>query len=186
VDSAGSNDLSITGALWKAGRLGGALWFDGSDDRAITGSPTGLEMDYVTMAAWVWPDEITGSYQFVFNRKKTYSGTYTLFMDTDDTWATRVRREGAETAADIVASDDTATAQVWTHLAATYDGSDLKLFINGDQQREVDSVAGTIDEDYDTNPLVGVNYKAKAHRVSPLKRAKLLGVGRYDHLEHPC
>jgi len=33
--------------------LGGALWFDGSDDRAVAGSPTGLEMDYVTMAARV-------------------------------------------------------------------------------------------------------------------------------------
>jgi len=110
---------------------------------------------------------------FDFNRKKTYSGTYTLFMDPDDYWSTRVRREGAETAADIVASDDTATAQVWTHLAATYDGSALKLFINGDQQREVDSVAGTIDGDHYTNPLVGGDYKAITPRVSPPKRAVL-------------
>ena len=127
--SGNANTGTLSGATWStAGRYGGALAFDGTSawvtvpDAAVLDLTTGM-----TLEAWVYASSV-GAWRTVL-MKETANG-FSYGLDASDT----NRRPSAwiRRTADIGATGTSAfPANSWVHLAATYNGSTLILYLNG-------------------------------------------------------
>ena len=82
----------------------------------------------VTVAAWIKPDKLTGT-QTIFRKREGGTSSLALML-VDRKFTFIVDRVGA---APISVSATAKKAGVWQHLAATYDGADLRLFLDGVQ-----------------------------------------------------
>ncbi len=164
-DFTGTNNavLSLSGASYATGKVGQGFRFDGTNGYVQIPDSNSLKPAAVTVEAWVWLDPaintITNSRneQIVF-KKNTWSAFfegYSLLKESlpngDGTYTDRfqfcVSRTGNQ---QIIRSLTIAQRGVWYHVAATYDGNQSKLFVNG-----VAEVSGTpgFALDYDTTPV---------------------------------
>lgn len=118
------------------GRVAGALSFDGVDDWVTVGAAPELDFSgRMTMAAWVKPDQV-GTYDTVLLRERGGSSAYSLYT----TNGGGQKRPNASTDETTAYAPQQIQPGVWTHLAATFDGSRLRLWVNG---LMVDSVAAS-------------------------------------------
>jgi hypothetical protein len=162
-DSIGANNgtLSSSGASYAPGEVGQAFRFDGTNGYVqIPDSPT-LKPANVTVEAWVWLDpklpSTNGGEQIVF-KKNTWSAWfegYSLLKETvdngngtsSDRFQFVVSRSGNQV---VINSQTMAQRGVWYHVAASYDGNQSILYVNG--VAEASATPGFA-LDYDTTPL---------------------------------
>lgn len=128
-DSGNGNTGTIRGATWTSGRSGGALSFDGSSNWVTVPDSTSLDlMTAMTLEAWVKPAALGTSWRTAVVKEASGTLAYGLYA-----------HDGGPgpSAHAIVTSDTYATTSTtlpvgsWTHLAASYDGSLLTVWING-------------------------------------------------------
>jgi glucose/arabinose dehydrogenase len=138
---------TISGALWSgAGRHVGALQFDGVNDSVRIADHADLDLTTaMTIEAWVRPSTV-GSWRTVIFKEQTSHMTYALYGSVDGRPTGQVYVGGQRE----VRSASTITANTWIHLAATYDGAALRLYVNG---TEVRSLAVTGSMTVSTGPL---------------------------------
>ncbi len=132
ADSSGSgnNGTLTNGPVWTAGRMGSGLAFDGTNDSVtIPHSPSLALAGAFSMAAWVNPAISTTNFKsvmvknyshFLYASVKGYCGNGAVLVGF-------VGSAGTKTACDR----NPLPANAWTHLAATNDGSVLRLYRNG-------------------------------------------------------
>ncbi len=114
---------------WVAGRIEGALRFDGIDDYVDCGDTASLQITgtEISVAAWVkWDtaEEYSGI------AMKTSSGDwidgYGLYADTDsDSVNFYVTDYGIRASKSFTADDQ------WHHVVGTYDGSNVRVWVDG-------------------------------------------------------
>ena len=132
TDASGNgNTATLTGlnpaSAWTTGRTGGALKCDGSggalvnDSVSLDGITTG-----VTIAAWVNRLSATTGFSAVLSRETgtTNGQYYWLGLSGDD--AEFYGLSG-------VLSTTTVPMGIWTHMAATHDGTTARIYVNGAQ-----------------------------------------------------
>lgn len=126
-DVAGSNDGSITDAtLGVAGLLGTSAYsLDGSDDGVAIGSLA--TPPAWTLSAWVKKDSTTSSKHIWGDNGRRATLAYEIYGS--DGYEVRIW-DGSN--AYLLTSSNTTTGE-WLHLAGTFDGSTLALYINGSQ-----------------------------------------------------
>jgi len=163
-DSAGTNNGTISGPVWAAGQIGGALEFDGVNDYVNMGSDSSLKPDLpVTLSAWVRLDEIN-RYNFIIftdNRMTRYYGIWFYVANNNNTlqlgygdggikdmWH---RRSKAGTTALL--------HDVWYHVAAVVKGpKDMSIYINGvDDGGTYSGTGGTLAYSADGDVFVGTS-----------------------------
>jgi uncharacterized protein (TIGR03437 family) len=132
VDSSGNgNHGTISNGAWRsAGRYGSALWFNGSTSRVNIPDAPSLDLTTgMTFEAWIRPSSLS-SYRTVVMKEQPGGLVYALFANTDSN----------RPSANIYVGQETDTRgprklklNSWSHLAATYDGKVLRLYVNGTQ-----------------------------------------------------
>jgi hypothetical protein len=133
---------TVSGATWSsAGRNGGALSFDGVDDLVTVADHNSLDLTTgMTIEAWVRPSSVSG-WRAVVQKMQGFEGlAYTLYAGSPtDMAAAHV------TTTSVVRVPSTAPIglNVWTHLAMTFDGTTVRLFIGGSQVASV-AASGSI------------------------------------------
>ena len=133
ADRSGSGNVgSVVGASWDpAGRFGKALAFDGAGDVVSIPDSASLHLSSaMTLEAWVKPSALGSTWRTVIFKERASGVTYALYANDD---FSRPLAQLFDTAEREAGGTTQLTPNVWTHLAATYDGSSLKLFVNAVQ-----------------------------------------------------
>ena len=137
------NDTSVANAAFSNNN-GGYIEFDGTDDYVVVSDVSHLDLrDKLTMSCWAWFDgDGGGSNTIVFGKEKSGSAQYSMVrMNSGDTLDVGLHTGGwTDFFTSTVLSDDT-----WYHLSATYDRSNVKVYVNGslvDTTAETDAISG--------------------------------------------
>ena len=132
IDASGNNNLgTIIGGTWStSGKYGNALSFNGTSNRVDVLDSSSLHLtSAMTLAAWVNPTSLSTAWQDVI-----YKGNVNYFlMASSDNGGSPVG--GGTFGSTVKGTFGTAAlaANTWTYLATTYDGSTIKLYVNGVQ-----------------------------------------------------
>jgi hypothetical protein len=134
----------ISGAAWTtAGRFGNGLSFDGVNDWVTIADHARLDLTTgMTLEAWVRPAALAGFTTVVQKERGTTSLAYSLYGSNDSSRppAGYINLSGIDHSA---VGPDVLPLSTWSHLAATYDGTVLLLYVNGVQVASR-SVGGSI------------------------------------------
>jgi hypothetical protein len=160
VDTSGLNNHGVvSGATWGApGIHGGSLVFDGVDDKVTVAHAASLNLDRMTLSAWVFPMELGDWRSIIFKEHATSGLVYSLYADTGVS-SSHSRYSPAGPGAWIksagwIVGEVTKTElplYQWTHLAATHDGIRVRLYRDGVQVASI-AMTGVIQDS--VRPLV--------------------------------
>ena len=155
ADSSGNgNDGTLlpTGLepTWVSGMFGNALSFDGTDDYLQVPSSSSLNPATITVEAWFKATDITGQTYPPIVKKADANAGYALEIYHGDSklrfWVYIDSVGWKSSPASGAISLDT-----WYHAVGTYDGSYVRLYINGSEVTSGTAQSGTIKAA--TNPL---------------------------------
>jgi hypothetical protein len=131
ADSSGNaNTGTITGATWStAGKTGGALSFNGTSNYVQVADSASLDLTTgMTLEAWLRPSALGTAWRTALFKTQPGGFVYTLYANQDTTRPVGQVNIGGEINA--VGSAGLAL-NAWSHLAATFDGSALRVYVNG-------------------------------------------------------
>ena len=146
--SSHGNDGAITDAKWTgSGKVGGGYDFDGTGDYLTVASLSPAISGTVTVSMWVYWDG--------YSSDTDAAGRLTLFdaqNPGDDLWLNL--NESGDSKFNVYFGDldapgyhhstSVVTQNSWHHLAASWDGTNVKLYINGTLDKSVETaVSGT-------------------------------------------
>ena len=126
ADSAGQgNTGNVSGATWIPGRVGGALSFNGSNAALTRASVQGINTGNTphTIAAWVKVNALPSGRAWIALLGPEGAGSHHWLLNNSG-----VTQLGAWNGGQV---SPTLPVGVWKHLAITFDGSQLKGYIDG-------------------------------------------------------
>lgn len=138
IDSSGNgNDGDIQGSPgWVNGKFGSAMDFDGKADHIIIPDADSLDLDHLTIAAWIYIRSYPEDARIITKEidGAPYSA-YTLCLSGGGYKKLEFRPVLNNTRFRIPSNPDIPLNQ-WTHVAATFDGQNCVLYINGEIDKE--------------------------------------------------
>jgi Concanavalin A-like lectin/glucanases superfamily len=129
--STSANDGTLDGATWTtSGKYGGALSFDGTNDRVIVGASSSLDLVRgMTLEAWIQPTVGQRGWRTIIHREQS---SYYLHASMGSALLQPVGGgHFSKAISTVVRSPTSLPVGAWSHLAVTYDGAELRLYING-------------------------------------------------------
>lgn len=128
IDSVGGHDGTLLGPLWVAGRVDGALHFDGADDVVEVPHASTLSLStQFTIAAWVRNESpIFGSTHRIISKEATGSSdSYWLGLQGMTLWT--------GIGGGFYSSSTVLVPDTWYHVAVSFDddADELILYVNG-------------------------------------------------------
>lgn len=165
-DSGNGNTGTVTGGVSSStGQIDDALDFNGSTGKVSVGS---LDVtpdsgnDGITIAAWIHPDNwVATSYDDRIISKATGTGEQDHYWmlspiksGSDARLRFRLKAGGSTTT--LISSSGNIQLDTWTHVAGTYDGSTMRVFVDGTQIGSV-SKTGTVDTSGSVAAAIGIN-----------------------------
>ena len=156
-DSSGySNDFRLFGTSWVDGRLGysgdRALSFGAGNYGEVASPDTRLYTGTLTVECWVYP-QAANTAQSIISLGDGMTEGWWLGTNTSNQFQVKIyTASGSFTSTDT----DTYTLNTWYHIAFTYDGTNLILYVNGVPKYTNNTSAGDIL--YSTSPPLRIGY----------------------------
>jgi hypothetical protein len=143
--SGNGNNGTISGATWTtSGKYGNALTFNGTNALVTINNAPSLQLtSAMTLEAWVYPTTVSSAWRDVI-----YKGNDNYYLEGTSKNLSLPAMGG--TFGNPIYGTGALIANSWAHLAATYDGAMMRLYVNGVQ---VSSRAQTGAIATSTNPL---------------------------------
>ena len=120
----------VNGPTWAAGRNGTALQFDGTNDRMRINHADSLNLTTAsTFSTWIYPTAAQTGWRTILQKEVD---AYFL----SSTTSTGVPATGGtlnSSCCHDVFAPGALPLNTWTHIAATYDGAQMRIYINGVQ-----------------------------------------------------
>jgi hypothetical protein len=128
--SGGTNNGTITAGTWSTtGHTGAALSFNGTSTWVTIPDAPALDLTTgMTLEAWVRPSALGTAWRNVIFKEQTGGMVYSLYANQDTTRPVGQVNIGGEVNAVGTAA---LALNAWTHLALTFDGQAVKLYVNG-------------------------------------------------------
>jgi Concanavalin A-like lectin/glucanases superfamily/Bacterial Ig domain len=145
-DSGNGHTGTLSQANWSTtGKYNGALAFNGTNSWVTVADAAALDLTTgMTIEAWVNPTSLT-SWRSILLKERTVGLSYSLYATNPD-----VGSAPPATFINLGIANDTSASgtqalplNTWTHLAGTYDGSQLKMYVNGSLRQTV-NVTGSM------------------------------------------
>ncbi len=153
---------------------GSGLDFNGATDFVRVPDSEGLHMERFTLSAWIRPEQTAQGTVTILD--KQFKGgapvfsSFALELLEGNRLAVRAGRPGGYLQAES-ARDGEVAAGRWNHVAATFDGKEIRLYINGKFVKAAD-FHETIP--YDDGPLYFGRYGAGENRFFPDRWMKFI------------
>lgn len=141
--SGGTNVGTLSGATWTAqGKFGGALSFDGVNDTVTVADANVLDLtNAMTLSAWVFPTAQNSWATVMMKEGASSTLAYALYSSENVARPSGWIRTGSQDR--TAAGSGALPLNTWTHLAMTYDGANLRVYVNG-AQVATQSVTGSV------------------------------------------
>ena len=146
-DSSGNgNDARFEGSpMWvDEGKLGKALRFNGSSDYLAAPDSESLDIngDQLSIAAWINGEDWPAANHVVRKIADTGTGSIYMIRVQPDTVRVYLNTSAGET---LVQGTTALTINEWTHIVLTYDGTQARIYVNGQLDVSMD-VSGEVTE----------------------------------------
>jgi PKD repeat protein len=121
----GNQGTVATTAAWTTGRFGNALSFDGQLAAVTVLDSRSIDLtNAMTLEAWVYPTALNGVSDIIYKDTIKYYLVGSLA-------AGSAPALGGDFAATSLSGTSPLPLNTWSHLAGTYDGSKMQLYVNG-------------------------------------------------------
>ena len=126
----GNDGTLVNGPRWGIGKRNGALEFDGVDDYVDCGNDASLNPeDSITIVAWFKANELPSTYPRIVSKETdTTANPYNILVRQSDSVVRFLLGDGLT---EYGAGDAAIALDTWYHVAATYDGSTMKVYLDG-------------------------------------------------------
>jgi hypothetical protein len=130
-DSAGEHDGALEHTEWVKGKYGSAVYLDGNNDFVSIADAPDLDLsEEFTLEAWVRPDSAQTDAPVIEKRTSNFY-SYKLLAGGETAGVPEGFVADAPFSWEEVADEDPLTNKAWSHLAMTYDGAAIRLYVNG-------------------------------------------------------
>ncbi len=135
-DSAGSNHGSLlNGGTYAPGVFGLAFSLDGANDHVRVGNSSSLQFTAaMTASAWVRASSLYNRWSPIITKWDAIpidQRSFAFGIDPSGRAYFGLTRDGTDAGSVSATSGGAVPLDTWTHLAGTYDGSFVRLFVNG-------------------------------------------------------
>lgn len=136
----GEGGVLVNGAAFVPGKVGQAFSFDGVNDHVRVADRPGFHVtNALTLEAWVYPTS-HGAYHSIISKWDVVLGpkqkSYSFSAQPSGQLSLGLCADGNDAIVGSVISTSTLPLNQWSHVCGTYDGTLIKLFLNGNFQNQ--------------------------------------------------